>query len=63
MSKYIPTTFKPYAIVFRWRDSKHGILDVREYFQTEAEARAYLRLMTIPSGVEKAEVMKYEVEQ
>jgi hypothetical protein len=63
MSKYIPTTPKPFAIVFRWRDSKHGILDVREYFATEAEARAYLRLMTIPSGVEKAEVMKYEVTQ
>lgn len=63
MSKYTKTTPKPYAIVFRWRDSKHGVLDIREYFATEAEARAYLRLMTIPSGVEKAEVMKYEVEQ
>jgi hypothetical protein len=63
MSKYIPKTPKPYAIVFRWRDSRHGVLDVREYFATEAEARTYLRIMTIPSGVEKAEVMKYEVEQ
>lgn len=63
MSKYIPTAPKPYAIVFRWRDSKHGALDVREHFATESEARAYLRLMTIPSGVEKAEVMKYEVTQ
>ena len=63
MSKYIPTTPKPYAIVFRWRDSKHGVLDVREYFANEADARAYLRLMSIPSGVEKAEVMKYEVTQ
>ena len=63
MSRYTKTTPKPFAIVFRWRDSKHGVLDIREYFETESEARAYLRLMTIPSGVEKAEVMKYEVEQ
>jgi hypothetical protein len=63
MSKYIPTAPKPYAIVFRWKEAKPGMLDVREYFATEAEARACLRLMTIPSGVEKAEVMKYEVEQ
>jgi hypothetical protein len=58
----IPITSKPYAVVFKWKDAKPGVLDVQEYFETEGQANTYLLGLKgkLPKGVEFAGVMKWE---
>ena len=62
MSNRTPITSKPYAVVFKWKDAKPGVLDVQEYFETEEQANTYLLGLKgkLPKGVEFAAVMKWE---
>jgi len=62
MSKRTSLDAKPYAVVFKWEDAKPNVLDVREYFWTIEEARAYLKRFKgkLPKGVEYAEIMEWK---
>lgn len=63
MSKRRPIEFKQFAVVFKWFDQRHDIVDVQEYFDSEKEAKAYLRKLKgkLPNGVEYAEVRRFEI--